>query len=1190
MARQGQKKSRWRLRLFLFVLLLAVGVWFLPWIVTRQPIRGIVLDRVLSDFSGQVVVDDISAAWLSPVEVRGLRVDDQDGKRLLTLKQARSEKSLATLLLQGSTPGTFFVREPVIEIELREGGSNLEDLLAELREDDPAAPDEAASLPRPFALEVTEATIVLKNEAGATTTFSNVDLSLARKSEGTEATRPLSFQASGELSSADARPAPWSASGDVDPETGAAQATLKSEAVALAALEPLLTRFAAGTHADGMLAIDVELQNRTASDDQEPGLFVKGKLTGAEMQFASESLLAGDVVRLERLALDVESELREDTLTLQQCTIDSDVGRLTATGSFDLGRLSEGDLGGLLEDEEYEATGQIDLAKLANMIPSLLKVRPGTEFTSGELTVRAASMRVGTARRWQGGVETTNLQGLAQGRAVAWRQPVVANWQVTRNENGDLQARAECRSDFLEMEAQGTPVDATLQGQCDLGRLREALAQFLDLDSVQMGGRVAAELRIQETEAASATELAKVHANGRLTFADFSLQTATGGRWVEPNMEITVDATGRADTTRVASVEQAIFQLNTPGDHLRATLSEPVTAVAAETRWPLELEVRGDLASWYPRLQRMAVELPLEVEHVRGGVRGSLRGQFAVNRVAVQRADVELTQLDFAGSGYYIREPRVVLFGDATWEAATSHVRSDSTTLQTSAVSLRIDQLDVQSGENAPAKADGKITLAADLARLQRWFVAPDQPLTTQWAGSATARAELSHQRGATTALWEANMNDLVVAQPASTQLLPVRGGGQRQSNPWQTVWSEREVFLSGRGRHVAQPASIELDRLELSSDTLKLAETRGRIALAEEPVMVDIAGNVIYELEKITALLRPYLGSEIQLVGSGTRPFTIRGPIYLASTEGSTGSGADEGLGMFRDLTAQAGIGWSRASVYGMPVGEGELRAQLAQRMLNVDPLDLSLGQGRLRVAPRIDLRPQPSQLQVQPGRVIDQVRLSPEICQSWLKYVAPLLAEATRADGIFSLDLARCQVPLGETHRADVAGKLSIQSAQVRPGPVAEQLILVTQQIEAIVKKRPLASLTGRSQVALNVPAQEVDFEVRQGRVHHRNLALAIGDVQLRTTGSVGLDSTLQVVAEIPIQEDWVARDRHLRSLAGQSIRVPLRGTLSQPQLDRRALDDLTQQMLGSAAGGLIDDAINRGLEKGLDELFGR
>ena len=49
--------------------------------------------------------------------------------------------------------------------------------------------------------------------------------------------------------------------------------------------------------------------------------------------------------------------------------------------------------------------------------------------------------------------------------------------------------------------------------------------------------------------------------------------------------------------------------------------------------------------------------------------------------------------------------------------------------------------------------------------------------------------------------------------------------------------------------------------------------------------------------------------------------------------------------------------------------------------------------------------------------GPLITNVRISPEVSEAMLKYVAPVLAGATQSEGQFSLQLDGTRVPLADT-----------------------------------------------------------------------------------------------------------------------------------------------------------------------------
>jgi hypothetical protein len=194
-------------------------------------------------------------------------------------------------------------------------------------------------------------------------------------------------------------------------------------------------------------------------------------------------------------------------------------------------------------------------------------------------------------------------------------------------------------------------------------------------------------------------------------------------------------------------------------------------------------------------------------------------------------------------------------------------------------------------------------------------------------------------------------------------------------------------------------------------------------------------------------------------------------------------------------------------------------------------------------------------------------------------------VLAGATQSEGQFSLQLDSTRVPLADSKRADAAGRLSVHSVRVVPGAMARELIGVAQQIEALARRRDLASVANRPQITLlNIKDQQVNFRVIEGRVHHQNMEFQVGDITMRSQGSVGFDQTVQLTLQVPIQDAWIAKEPLLVGLKGQALQVPVSGTLTRPQLDKNAVASLSQQLLQGAA----QQAIGGELNKALDKLF--
>ena len=285
------------------------------------------------------------------------------------------------------------------------------------------------------------------------------------------------------------------------------------------------------------------------------------------------------------------------------------------------------------------------------------------------------------------------------------------------------------------------------------------------------------------------------------------------------------------------------------------------------------------------------------------------------------------------------------------------------------------------------------------------------------------------------------------------------------------------------------------------------------------------------------------------------------------------------------RDLAAQASVGWSGAALFGIPLGPGQIEANLNQGVVSVKPIDVALSSGRLHLEPQLYLHEPRPLVMAQAGRVLDQVRIAPEMCAGWLKYVMPIVADVAEADGKFSAELLKpAVVPLDDPTSGHLQGSLTVHSIQVGPGPLARELLQVAQLAKVIGDGRPASATAepGAGPVWLQLPTQEVPFHLRERRVYHERLVVKLKEVELVTSGSVGLDNTLDLAAEIPIRDEWVSKNRYLASLQGQKLRLPISGTLQAPKLDQRVLQQLTSQTITNAAGKVIENELNRGLDR--------
>ena len=358
---------------------------------------------------------------------------------------------------------------------------------------------------------------------------------------------------------------------------------------------------------------------------------------------------------------------------------------------------------------------------------------------------------------------------------------------------------------------------------------------------------------------------------------------------------------------------------------------------------------------------------------------------------------------------------------------------------------------------------------------------------------------------------------------------------------------------------------------------------TEGRISRPFAQCHVDLQGRVTYDLAKLVERVLPQSG--IRMSGQDTQSFSLQGPLFHApqssAREVAAGEAAPHGL-LPQALTGLGGLRRQSADLFGVAVGPGLVSARLAAGTVETDVVEMPVSQGTLRMVPHLELNNEPPLLTLDPGQILTDVSISPGMCQDWLKYVAPLAADATRTEGKFSLSLQHAAIPLVRPATSHVQGGLLVDSARLGPGPLATQLIDLSEQVRAIVQGRLPSSTRRESTTWVLIPQQETRFEVVDGRVHHDRFAFHVDNAVLYTRGSVGLDQSLALIVQVPIQDAWLERDRRLAALQGMTVEVPISGTLSRPRLDSKALEQLSGQVLRQTANRLLEEGINRGLEQ--------
>lgn len=1121
---QTPARRRWLLPMGLVAGGLALLVWFLPALFAATGLLNRVLSVALTDLDGTVSVRSASLGWLSPIRLYDVTMTDDQDQLVADVRRVEVGRPLLALLVDQSHLGTIEIDRPRLELVVRDDGSNLEDVLAGWLTDD-TEENEATELP----------SLDLKLEDGQ---ISVVDESTQRRWQLEKLAcvvnmtdvevRPILVRSTGTLSEANhSGNYDLEAQISLDPAGGKQRSSLslKTQQLPISVAETMLRRFAPGMQLEGRLTTNVTsdwLPGESPVDEAR----VDGRIQAEQFVLAGP-WLGNDQLRLDNVTSSCAMNYRTDQLDVEQLTAACDLGSASFRGRVNL-------IDGLmatLRRETYEVQAKVDLAQLAAALPETIQVRDDTHITAGQIQLRLASTAAANGPTWQGSVETSNLVATAAGRPVTWEQPILIRLAAHEEPAGLTLDDLYCESDFLELQASGAPDFLMASASYDLDRLAAELSRFVDLGELKLGGdgwlHATWQRRLD----------GRFSADAELQVAAFELSMPQLHPWTEDQLELILAATGQVEETTLQSIQTAQVELNSAGDHAELRLRQPIADWANNSRWPVEVELQGSLEEWVPRLEPLIG--PLEGYDLAGACEMTAAGQWADGVLDVERSWLTVRPFLVQGGGLTINEPELRVQTALHYDTNASRMELTGASLNTAALSAQTQRIEVAMPADGTPSATGTVQFQGDMARLTAWQQDAEQPADYQVTGRLQGNVSFEQQPGKIAAKVSALINELA-AQWTSGE-----------------SWREPRVELRLNGTYETADDVLKMDELALVSNALGCTAT-GRLDDVTGRRQLDVSGHVQYDLNQLKPLLQTYTGPDVQVAGRGAQPFYVRGPL--------TAPPEDPEASILLPLQAEAAVGWSSIDAYGLRLGQGRMDTRLADGLLHIAPLNLPASEGRLQFGPTVRLAPGPMLVTHDPGRVIDRVRITPEMCNQALQYIAPALAGVAKAEGRFSIDLDGAQLPIDDPAQSDVGGRFVVHSVEIGPGPLTQEL--------AVLLNRASAARLSRESV--------VTFRMVNGRVYHRDLELVFPDLTIRTHGSVGVDRTLAILAEMPVPPKWIGNNPLGDALRNQTIRLPIAGTLDKPQIDRHTLNQLSADFIRRAAGDAVRDQLNRGLDR--------
>jgi hypothetical protein len=826
-------------------------------------------------------------------------------------------------------------------------------------------------------------------------------------------------------------------------------------------------------------------------------------------------------------------------------------------------------------------------------------------------------------------------------RLLRWNEPFTGWLRGRRGPaRGDRLRIEEARlaSPAVEVSAAGTADAAAVQWTVDLGALAVEAAEVLDVAGATLAGTARGRLDIERT-ADAATSRVKVAAS----LSEFELSRPGVGAWRDAELSLAAEGSGSVAGGALL-VDQGQARLSSADDSLEVTLTggaivNPRLAWAAAGRglpWlraapgaetlAADCSIEGDLARWQPRWALLfGPQSGCGDVEIAGRLKGSAVFTAQGDAWQITRAGGEVEKLAVTFAGRRISEPRVVATAAGRWNSATGAVEVSSAELLTATLSLRTGGLAVlppvgnrpaaPAGDTIVERLRGKLQWQCDAARIERWLlpaaVADSWPL----AGRGWGTAEILDTPIGLNVLVEATGSQLSLARRAAARAEAAGGTAA-------PLWSEpRATLLVEVTRpHGAAADGVTVNQLKLESSTAAIAAA-GSIADWSTRRQVELGGTIAYDWEQVSRLATPWTGGKLRLTGAGSRPFRLRTPLQglAAAGVGIAAAGENDRLPLPADWLPDAGravgpetvgrvtrpvsaglrpapglaerlravsidtsAAWTAADVAGFQIEPGEMAVRLFEGQLALGPFDLGTAGGRLRGAPWLRLLPPPGELIVPPGRCLDRVVLTRQLCERWVSWLVPLIGRSTQTQGLMSVDMAGARLPLADPFGGEASGQVIFENLEATPGEDIRPLVNLIVKLQSAIDPR---FAFGDKAVLLRVRPEPVSFRLADRRLWHDGLAMDAGQLVIRSAGSVGMDGTLAMVVEVAFRGDIAGATPVVGQLLRTPLAIPLKGTVYRPQFDAQSIDTI----LGRIVENTAEAVIGPGLTRSLETLFG-
>ncbi len=1177
---------KWPRRLLILLVGLGLFVYFLPSLIGLGPIRQRVLDWALADLNGQAQVESVSLGWFSPIELRNLELVDKAGKRVAQVDQIATSQRLIDFLTSDKL-GRIDIVKPVIHLVLTREGSNLESLLAPYLQSE--TDTDSTTLP-PLEVSITDGTLQLDGPSQKKTEQFDAIQATLKTSNSAE---PIQCQFSMQTPVTASDVGQLSADCLIDLGQNNLRGStfdiqVTSKQFPLESIAPLASRLPKPVRLQGYVSGDFSI----ASDEKNSQLTLKAeRLNAKDLLLSAPDYIGRDQISLQQISVGGLLGLSSQRITAEQFSLDSDVGELKVDGEFDTSQIIQLVANGKLPSSPFEMDLEADIAQIFQMLPETLHIRNDVEVTSGTASLHMNTRSQSNVQRLVFNLDVANVQAEQNTTRINWNRPLRITGAASENNGEVLIENLSIDSDFFELVGKASLTEGNITYRGDLAQMKQQLGSLLDLSQYQIAGELGGRLEWRHTLAAPAgKQLAPIEFDGNLVIQQPTLSGPGLTNWNERQLQVELNGKVLPHLQSGLAIDAGHFELLLGTDIVTADLLQPIkiypilSLLSGNQTVPLQAldglqlsgKITGSLQRWMSHIAKF-VDLP------RLNLNGNLSTDFTVGLAGaildVRAPKLMATRFAFEGSGARIEEPEIVATADFQIDLETGQTLIQSAAVSSSAIALTTNQLSIDFTDRL--RIVGPVAYQADLQRAAGWLnlCRPSDPIA--WSGIADGQFDFVDKNKALGGSLSTNIRQLVINQIDNEAVAPPTNPIARNiAQPTRSVlWQEdqivfhTDIFIDDRFE------SLWFGGLKLDSQLCNV-RGNGRIDELGSRMLTQIKAKWKIDWDTVAQLTQTSAGPLLKIRGTGWQDLLLNGPLIPKNNS--------EALWVDPQLKAESTIAWNQASLAEIPIASSQLTLILSDSMLQLVSNSPGIIGNIAKLSPTLNLKSADPILTLQPGTLLQNLQLNEEHTRQWLKFATPVLADATTTKGIISLSTQGAQIPLLAPSQTIAQGEVQLKDLAIGPGPLAHQLLPLLDQVLLLIK--PSIADQSQKQKWITMDDQIVRYAIENERVYHDHLKFQYKGMTIETSGSVGFDHTLDLVASIRILDHWIQKEPLLAGLRGESIKIPISGTFSHPQLGRHAIARLSREFLQQTARSALNNVVKEPLENVGENLSGK